>query len=264
LDITIEHLFPPPVMDIFQGWFLRSVRRDSVTENPVLAVERLSSLPQPLDDAGKEMLVGAMLTMSSSLHLALGMLRDVLPQDKSQDRLAEVLCPTLGHLLASVQGTLSSFGQKGCQQQVTGALPSPSVQPTTTQPTPPRSVRDTPPQSLEPSRPPSTPRNGPKAFSRLPAGHATTASPAGTTPRQVETFPPLDHRGAAAQPRAEAEAEVPQRPEARLVKALQAEMRVQAAIHVAVESLEFAEGQLQIVREINQLHGGGKWHKPDP
>ncbi len=258
LDTTIEDLFPPQVMDLIQGWFLRSVRRDSVTENPVLAIERLSSLPRPLDDEGKEMLVGAMLTMSSSLHLALGMLREVLPQDKSQDRLAEVLCPTLGHLLASVQSTISSFNPKGCQQQVIEALPPPSAQPTTTQQTPPRSPRDIPkPQSLEQSRPPSTPRDGQKKLGRLPVGDATTSPPASTTqPRQFDTFPPLEHRGAAAQSRSEVD--VPQRPEARLVKALQAEMRVQAAIHVAVESLEFAEGQLQIVREVNQLHGGGK------
>ncbi|KAG7288473.1 hypothetical protein NEMBOFW57_004826 [Staphylotrichum longicolle] len=134
-------------MALFPEWLLRSVRGENVTDSPVLAIERLSSLAQPLDDADKEILVGAVLTMSASLHLALGMLQNVLPQEKSQDRLGEVL-----HLHVEV-----------------------------------------------------------------------------------------DIHG---------------RPETQLVKALQSEMRVQAAIHVAIESLEFAEGQLKVVKEVNQLHEG--------
>jgi hypothetical protein len=41
-----------------------------------------------------------------------------------------------------------------------------------------------------------------------------------------------------------------------LMKDLRAEMRVNAAIQVAVDSLEFAEGQLRIVKEVNRLKGG--------
>ncbi|KAK0609604.1 hypothetical protein B0T17DRAFT_621647 [Bombardia bombarda] len=40
-----------------------------------------------------------------------------------------------------------------------------------------------------------------------------------------------------------------------LMKELRAEMRVNAAIQVAVDSLEFAEGQLKIVKQVNRLHG---------
>jgi hypothetical protein len=44
-----------------------------------------------------------------------------------------------------------------------------------------------------------------------------------------------------------------------LMKDLRAEMRVNAAIQVAVDSLEFAEGQLQIVKEVNRLKGGSSY-----
>ncbi|KXX76136.1 hypothetical protein MMYC01_207216, partial [Madurella mycetomatis] len=68
----------------------------------------------------------------------------------------------------------------------------------------------------------------------------------------TESFPPLEDGSVAHQLRME----IHERSSVALVKALQAEMRVQAAIRVAVESLEFAEGQLRLVKEINQLHGG--------
>lgn len=247
---AIEHLLPQQVMALFPEWLLRSVRRENVTDSPVLAIERLSSLAQPLDDADKEILVGAVLTMSASLHLALGMLQDVLPQEKSQDRLGEVLCPTLGHLLASVQSTLSSF-QQTCLQQTAGAPR-----------TPPSVVKkETTPQSLRISRPTAA-QDDPQILSRRPATRPSSSS-AATTPRRqpepwtkTENFPRLEDRGATRH--LHVEVDIHSRPETQLVKALQAEMRVQAAIHVAIESLEFAEGQLKVVKEVNQLHEGGK------
>jgi hypothetical protein len=48
--------------------------------------------------------------------------------------------------------------------------------------------------------------------------------------------------------------DAPSKPDTRLMQSLRAEMRVQAAIHVAIESLEFAEGQLKVMRM-----GGGEW-----
>ncbi len=241
---TVEHLLPQQVMALLPEWLLRSVRRDSFTDSPVLAVEKLGSLPRPLGDADKDILVGAVLTLSSSLHLALGLLQGVLPQEKSQERLGEVLCPTLGHLLASVQNTLTSFEPKS-PQRAHGA------------PRPPLAARGgTIPR-------PVLARDARQALSR------PASSPAATTrARQLqsepwasaERFPSLEDNSAAR--RLHVEVDIQSRPETQLVKALQAEMRVQAAIHVAIESLEFAEGQLKVVKEVNQLHGGGKWKAP--
>ncbi|KAM7200379.1 hypothetical protein V8F20_005356 [Naviculisporaceae sp. PSN 640] len=44
-----------------------------------------------------------------------------------------------------------------------------------------------------------------------------------------------------------------------LMKELRAEMRVNAAIQVAVDSLEFADGQMKIVRDVHRLHGSGSF-----
>ena len=227
-------------MALLPEWLLRSVRRDSFTDSPVLAVEKLGSLARPLGDADKEILVGAVLTLSSSLHLALGLLQGLLPQEKSQERLGEVLCPTLGHLLASVQITLTSFEPKS-PQKAHRAPRSPAAASSGTIPRP------------------ALARDVGQVFSRPASSPAVT-----TRARQLqvepwaksERFPPLGDNGATRY--LHVEVDIPSRPETQLVKALQAEMRVQAAIHVAIESLEFAEGQLKVVKEVNQLHGGGK------
>ncbi len=241
---TVEHLLPQQVMALLPEWLLRSVRRDSFTDSPVLAVEKLGSLPQPLGDADKDVLVGAVLTLSSSLHLALGLLQGVLPQEKSQERLGEVLCPTLGHLLASVQNTLSSFEPKSPQK----AHRAPRSPPAARGGTIPR-----PAFSRDARQMLSRPASSPAATTRA---RQLQAEPWAT----AERFPGLRDNGAAS--RLHVEVDIQSRPEAQLVKALQAEMRVQAAIHVAIESLEFAEGQLKVVKEVNQLHGGGKWKAP--
>ncbi|KAK4151401.1 hypothetical protein C8A00DRAFT_45369 [Chaetomidium leptoderma] len=232
------------------AWLLRSVtsvRRDNFTDSPVLAVEKLNSLPRPLQDSDREILVGAVLTMSSSLHLALGMLQEILPQEDSREQLGEILCPTLGHLFASLRNTLCSFeGINSGQTTGAPATPSPKLAtPRTHQPSP-------------KSNQLATARQGHWTPERQPADRPVSSSTAPTQTQQARTraqvFPPLDDRGAAH--RLHVEVDIPNRPETHLVKALQEEMRVQAAIHVAIESLEFAEGQLKVVKEVNQLHGG--------
>ncbi|KAJ4286857.1 hypothetical protein N0V88_007869 [Collariella sp. IMI 366227] len=232
------------------SWLLRSVRRDNFTDNPILAVEKLNALPSPLQDADKEVLIGAVLTISSSLHLALGILQDILPQEKSQERLGEVLCPTLSHLDASLRGTLSAFDWRGSQH--------------TTQAPTPRSATTPEPES-EPTA--GIPTNTSHQAQRLPPedepGPAEPLTPrpassyAGSSQHtSTEEFPPL-HPYSLPIHQLHVE-DVQPRPELQLVKALQAEMRVQAAIHVAIESLEFAETQLKVVKEVNQLHGGAE------
>ena len=65
------------------SWLFRSVRRENFAESPVLAIERLTSLAGPIGDADKDVLVGAMLTLGSSLNQALNIVRELLPEDKA-------------------------------------------------------------------------------------------------------------------------------------------------------------------------------------
>ncbi|KAK3309259.1 uncharacterized protein B0T15DRAFT_135694 [Chaetomium strumarium] len=247
------------------SWLLRSVaRRDHFTNNPVLNVERLNSLPRPLQDAHKELLIGAVLTMSSSLSLALGMLQELFPQEISQDRLGEVLCPTLGHLLASLQSTLTSFDWK--PPPPTPGLSGP---PSTNSPeriVPSNAKRKPPPPGPEPPRPATAveerlirplgwPNNRPAI---APSVLRPPTRPA-TSHAESQRSPPPSQPDASGDPARQPqmkEADVQGKPETQLVQALHAEMRVQAAIQVAIESLEFAESQLKVVKEVNQLHGG--------
>ncbi|KAK4233262.1 hypothetical protein C8A03DRAFT_39043, partial [Achaetomium macrosporum] len=245
------------------SWLLRSVRRDHFTDSPVFAVERLNTLPRPLRDADKEILVGAVLTMSSSLTLALGMLQELLPQEKSQERLGEVLCPTLGHLVASLQSTLSSFDWKAPpQSQALGLSASPAAN------TPERIKSHVPDEGAKYKPAPGPARPATAIDERLiaPLGwpnNRPAISSSGLRPSSrpatsyTERFPPLQ-RDVDGEPNRQLQikVDVQSRPETQLAKALQAEMRVQAAIHVAIESLEFAESQLKVVKEVNQLHGG--------
>ncbi|KAL2259717.1 hypothetical protein VTK26DRAFT_6508 [Humicola hyalothermophila] len=246
---AIEHLVPPQVMallpDLLSSWLQRSVRRDDFAASPVLAVERLYAQPRPIQDgADKDTLVGAVLTMSASLHLALGMLLEMLPQDKSRERLGEVLCPTLGHLLASLQTTLTTFEQNTSAT----ASSSPSLTKSATK-THEMQAELSPSTRVptEPSRQPSLrmKRNGSAASraSEVP-GQPVEASGPGSS---FEQLPGAAHHQ---------HAEPDHHPRTGLIEALQAEMRVQAAIRVAVESLEFAEGQLRLIKQLNGLHGG--------
>ncbi|GAB1313741.1 hypothetical protein MFIFM68171_03951 [Madurella fahalii] len=240
----------------FGSWLLRSVWGDSFADSPVLAVERLKSQPRPIQDADKDTLVGAILTMGSSLHLALHMLLELLPEDKSRERLGEVLCPTLGQLLASLQSTLSSFELNAPHQTTVAAQPA-AVR--TPKMTPDDSLssggshRQLPEIAHETAGKDETPRATRTSPAECHTGSPLRKNqPQHTLQPRTERFPPLEDGSATHQLRIE----IHERSGVALVKALQAEMRVQAAIRVAVESLEFAEGQLKLVKEINQLHGG--------
>ncbi|KAK4184325.1 hypothetical protein QBC35DRAFT_455398 [Podospora australis] len=270
----------------FGSWLFRSARRDTFAEkSPILTIERLILASRPIGDADKDALVGAVLTMGSSLHQALGLILELLPEDKAGDseRLGEIVCPTLGQLLASLQTTLSAFecppaGNKTSSTSVrplrrlkhsrsesalrhtrhSGGLirgpPLPSPRPLT-------------PILVKKKTPPQTPGSTQGSYYGL--GERTSvaaSSPARfhNSPyhyhrrKDTETFPPLlqddipTPRGQPSTPSSIRESGSSND----LVKALQSELRVQSAIKVAVESLEFAERQLQLVKEINRIHGG--------
>ncbi|KAK4239557.1 hypothetical protein C8A03DRAFT_32416 [Achaetomium macrosporum] len=226
------------------SWLLRSVRRDHFTDSPVIAVERLNTLPRPLRDADKEILVGA---------------------EKFQERLSEVLCPTFGHLVASLQSTLSSFDWKAPPQSQTPGLSASPAAITPERIKPHLLDEDTgykpPPEPARPATaiderliaPLGWPNNRPAISS---SGLRPSSRPATS---YTERFPPLQ-QDADGEPNRQLQikVDVQSRPETQLAKALQVEMRVQAAIHVAIESLEFAEPQLKVVKEVNQLHGGSE------
>ncbi|KAL2019172.1 hypothetical protein VTK56DRAFT_10044 [Thermocarpiscus australiensis] len=208
------------------SWLLRSVRRDNFPDSPNLAIQRLKSQPRPLNDADKDALVGAVLTMGASLHLALDMLLESLPHDTSRERLGEVLCPTLGQLLASLQGTLSSLKQGALHKAVAVAHDATG-------------------------QPPGPAQNNATGDAHLSADKKPSEQASAVT----ERFPPLEASGGVVSC-CQVRRVCGGSQGATLAKALQAELRVQAAIHVAVESLEFAEGQLKLVKELNQIHGG--------
>ncbi|AEO62184.1 uncharacterized protein THITE_2106066 [Thermothielavioides terrestris NRRL 8126] len=231
------------------SWFMRSVRRDHFASTPVLAVERLNTLPRPIQDADKEVLVGAVLTMSSSLHLALSMLRELLPHEKSQERLAEVVCPTLNHLLAALQNTLSSFERRDSPS--TPSVPA-SCSAKATQQSHARALHAN--TALKPAPEPKRPGIASDEQPVQVRRHGDDRSCSSCGSANTERLLPLQDNDQSRQLHIEVSSH--NRPETHLVKALQAEMRVQAAIHVAIESLEFAEGQLKVVKEVNQLHGG--------
>ncbi|KAL2265935.1 hypothetical protein VTJ83DRAFT_5287 [Remersonia thermophila] len=259
-DWPLRHLdkLPPHVMSLFPEWLFRPIRRDTIAHSPILAIERLNSQPRPLPEEDKETLVGAVLTMSASLNLALGMLQELLPQEQSRERLGEVLCPTLGQLLASLEKTLPELDQK--TSPIIYGMSTTSAGDASYQATP-RAFVHNPggrPSSKHQSTPAGShnqttpPRSSPD--SRSPWSSSTRAS-SRQQPRvrlgrflPVKASPTADHWDVAT--------DVPSKPDSQLVTSLRAEMRVQSAIHVAIESLEFAEGQLKAMRmggDINLL-----------
>ncbi|KAL2159077.1 hypothetical protein VTH06DRAFT_2836 [Thermothelomyces fergusii] len=220
-------------MAILPDWLLR-LGRVEPADNPILAVEKLSSRTRPFQDADKEILVGAILTMSSSLHLALDMLQEILPQERSQERLGEELF-TAG----------SSRSLHHAARQHTRADYSPREG---------HRRRRAPPPLI----PPSSRQSG--HGGRAPVKESENLGPTKpsrpqTSRSETERFPPFEDDGTVGRLDV-AETDICRRPAEHLASALQAEMRVQAAINVAIESLEFAEGQLKMVREVNRLHGG--------
>ncbi|KAK3686210.1 hypothetical protein B0T22DRAFT_443293 [Podospora appendiculata] len=240
----------------FGIWPFRSGRRDAFSDrgSPVAAVERLNSLSRsrPLQSADKDTLVGAVLSMVPSLQLALHMLVELLPEDDSRDRLGEVLCPSLGQLQNSLKDALSSFGHVEDEQtrpfrgrsQITSRIllrPAASATPSET-----RSHRS------RNSRAPSEPRQAEKP----------KLTPATQPARPRARDPVVDKTPHAQNPMSPSGYERPDpAADMALRKELQAEMRVNAAIQVAVDSLEFAEEQLRIVKDVNKLHGGGSFHQ---
>jgi len=231
-------------------WLLRSVRGEHLTESPVSVVERLNSL-RPLRDVDKDTLVGAVLMLAPSLQLALQMLMELLPPDESRERLGEVLCPTLWLLQGCLTNTIESFGA-GKQEPAppqTVHQPRQDVAPARVQ----HSKAGHPAQRKEKSRASSTPvsfdaneRVGSMEHT-LPLDAEQSARNASEDASVFAGFEKLRRTDSAA--------------DLALMKDLRAEMRVNAAIQVAVDSLEFAEGQLKIVKEVNRLKGGSK-HTP--
>ncbi|KAK3984424.1 hypothetical protein QBC44DRAFT_385751 [Cladorrhinum sp. PSN332] len=254
------------------SWLFRSVKRDNFTESPVLAIERLTSQPRPIGDSDKDTLVGAMLTLGSSLNQALNMVLEILPEDKSGERLGEILCPTLGQLLVSLQSTLSSFEPREEEDRPRrhppqvrslhrlkhsrseSALRSTMMRQPSRPLTPVLIKKKSPPQTPMTTQPQQTSRGySPPRFSSSPTKYSPRDSTFNT--EQFPAFQSLPEEYT--QPRRDSAVSTGTRSSVReLAVEIQSELRVQAAIQVAVESLEFAEGQLQMVKAINRLNGG--------
>ncbi|KAK0716257.1 hypothetical protein B0H67DRAFT_260363 [Lasiosphaeris hirsuta] len=274
----------------FGTWLLRSVRRETgyFSDSPVSVIERLNALPRPLRTADKDTLVGAVLTLGPSLQVALHMLLELLPLDESRERLGEVLVPTLGQLQRSLESTLSSFEGCGVADLDIDIAPDADDTPL---PTPQaatygsvvRSVSTSTSEDFVISKPEPSPLDTPMQIrteqhsqrKRQPSiqfvpthdeiPRTLTASPERVaTPK--EKFPTLDETDTRPpSPVAKPQQRWPDpAADLALVKEFRAEMRVNAAIQVAVDSLEFAEGQLKIVKEVNRLYGGSTSSPPPP
>lgn len=246
--------------------------------------------------ADKDTLVGAVLTLGPSLQLALHILLELLPEDDDRERLGEVLCPTLGQLQRSLTDTLlslrgpqddkskKSFAANRAKHmrgrsntlplpseilfrgvRIDRSIKTPSAAPTLAQvpespatyPSPDRidespleDFLDEPELPLPSSQPPPPPPTITTATKSL-----VPVVPV-PTPLPTVSLSPL----APPTPRSPSPTPSARRPDPAadlaLVKELRAEMRVNAAIQVAVDSLEFAEGQLKIVKNVHRLHGG--------
>ncbi|KAK0741402.1 hypothetical protein B0T18DRAFT_432514 [Schizothecium vesticola] len=262
----------------FGTWLLRSVRGgDANPDSPVSVIERLNALPRPLRNAAdKDTLVGAVLTLGPSLQLALHILLELLPEDDDRERLGEVLCPTLGQLQRSLTDTLLSL--RGSQDdkskksfaanrakhmrgrsntlplpseilfrgvRIDRSIKTPSAAPTLAQ------VPESPSSYPSPDAIEDTLTTNPSS----PHLHQNHQVPRARPPPDSIPLPPR-----APLPRSPSPTPSARRPDPAadlaLVKELRAEMRVNAAIQVAVDSLEFAEGQLKIVKNVHRLHGG--------
>lgn len=246
----------------FGTWLLRSVWRDNFPKGPVSVIERLNAV-RPLRDADKDALLGAVLSLGPSLQLALQMLLELLPEDESRERLGEVLCPTLGQLHRTLTDTLLSFEPRGrdAPTQSDKCRPEPAPSDFLQTPKPAISKRPRTPQR------PSTSRDPGSAISRArEVSHHLDSAPSnirsGPVWMPAERSLTVDTASAGALARQDTftsgfqDRSRDPAADLALVKELRAEMRVNAAIQVAVDSLEFAEGQLKIVKEVNRLSGG--------
>ncbi|KAK1750131.1 hypothetical protein QBC47DRAFT_394656 [Echria macrotheca] len=240
-------------------WLLRSVWRDSLSSGPVAIVEKLSA-SRPLRHGDKDALLGAVLALGPSLQLALQMLLELLPEDESRERLGEVLCPTLGQLHRALSDVLTAFDRPGKDPPApekhgflgptltTAPRPRTPHWPAKTA-SPPSGDRKRP--SWSPAKPPSSPVSAPAPTSHLPHPDTTSltvpsASPALLPVPEISVpWSPREHRTAFL---SQFHHPASNTPDPSLMKELRAEMRVNAAIQVAVDALEFADGQLRIVR----------------
>lgn len=269
---------------------------DANPDSPVSVIERLNALPRPLRSAAdKDTLVGAVLTLGPSLQIALHILLELLPEDDDRERLGEVLCPTLGQLQRSLTDTLLSLrGPQDDKSKKSFAanrakhmrgrsntLPLPSeilfrgvridrsIKTPTTAPTL-AQVPESPSTYPSPDRIDESPLEDFLEEPELPLPSSQPAPPPPTfttvtkspVPVPVPTPLPTASLSPLAPPSLRSPSPTPsaRRPDPAadlaLVKELRAEMRVNAAIQVAVDSLEFAEGQLKIVKNVHRLHGG--------
>ncbi|KAK0728878.1 hypothetical protein B0T26DRAFT_699566 [Lasiosphaeria miniovina] len=277
-------------MDLFR--LLRSGHRGNPLGNPVSAVARLNLQPKPLQNPDKDVLVGAVLALGPSLQLALHILLDLLPLEESRERLAEVLCPTLGQLQHSLEDTLASL--RAIKDDVTQLHPKrpdetatpkhPSLlvlmpEPDFTGKLDARNgdvvtIDDVELQTLdgvyvtEVPQMVHSPEEDPEHSLDEDPEHSSDEDPEHSPdedperPEQLdqamERFPPLDQT-VTRSPNADCicqQGRSDTTTNSHLAKELHAERRVNAAIQVAVDSLELAEGQLKIVKEVNRIHGG--------
>ncbi|KAK1777592.1 hypothetical protein QBC45DRAFT_330357 [Copromyces sp. CBS 386.78] len=250
-----------PLPDIGTWLFRRgdSDRKRVAAENPVAIVKQLDghikTLKQAnpshsaLRDADKDALVGAMLLMGKSLQDALNMfMAEVLPHDEYPKGWNEVLSGTLGGLHRALTDTLVTLERPSAEVGLSMKQQQESLKTRTL--------------SLELDEAPPV---------QKPGLHRSESAPAGTTQGQGDSSPDFPPLGSPLPLRL---APVPERFEPAtayeyhdlaaenpgvsmaVIQELRAEMRVNAAIQLAIESLEFTEGQLQLVKQVNKAAGG--------
>lgn len=246
-----------PLPDIGTWLFRRgdSDRKRVAAENPVAIVKQLDGhiktlkLKQPdpshshsaLKDADKDALVGAMLLMGKSLQDALNMfISEVLPHDEYPKGWNEVLSGTLGGLHRALTDTLVTLERPSAEVGLSMKQQQESLKTRTL--------------SLELDEAPVKP-----------GLNRSESAPAATVQGEISPdFPPLGpplrlapvpERFEPAYEYRDLAAENPGVSIA-VIQELRAEMRVNAAIQLAIESLEFTEGQLQLVKQVNKAAGG--------
>lgn len=243
-----------PLPDIGTWLFRRgdSDRKRVAAENPVAIVKQLdghiktlkkAKLPHSLKDADKDALVGAMLMMGKSLQDALNLfMSEVLPHDEYPKGWNEVLSGTLGGLHRALENTLitlespHSVAENGLsmkQQQESMKTRTLSLEMD--------EAAMKPGLNRSESAPAAPTTQGEISPDFPPLGPPLRLAP---VPERFE--PAYEYRDLAAENPGVSMA---------VIQELRAEMRVNAAIQLAIESLEFTEGQLQLVKQVNKAAG---------
>ncbi|ESA42361.1 hypothetical protein NCU09824 [Neurospora crassa OR74A] len=256
-----------PLPDLGTWLFRRgdADRKRVAAENPVTIVKQLdgyvkelkqANLPHSLKDAEKDALVGAMLLMGKSLQDALNMfMAEVLPHDEYPKGWNEVLSGTLGGLQRALADTLVTLERPHAAE---AGLSMKQHQESLKTRTLSLELDEASPQVVKP---------GLNRSESAPAGSTTTTT--ATTQREGEISPDFPPLGPPLPLRL---APVPERFEPAyeyrdlaadnpgvsmaVIQELRAEMRVNAAIQLAIESLEFTEGQLQLMKQVDRAAGG--------